>query len=95
MANVSIRELRTHGREVIDRVVAGERLTITRSRKPVAELHPLRSRSITAPVLLQHWRRLPAVDSAALRADLDAAADPTLPGQQSRFLSTKSIERDT
>jgi prevent-host-death family protein len=78
MGNVSIRDLRTHGREVIGRVVAGERLTVTRNGKPVAELRPLPLRSITASLLLEHWRRLPRVDSAALRADLEAAADPAL-----------------
>ncbi|MGQ0519936.1 MAG: type II toxin-antitoxin system Phd/YefM family antitoxin, partial [Actinomycetota bacterium] len=30
MAEASIRELRNHGGEVIDRVAAGERVTITR-----------------------------------------------------------------
>ncbi len=41
MAEASIRELRNHGGEVIDRVAAGERVTITRDGKAVAELRPL------------------------------------------------------
>jgi prevent-host-death family protein len=78
MSDVSIRELRNHGGEVVDRVAAGERMTVTRDGKPVAELRPLRSRSITASVLLKRWRHLPPLDSVAFRADLDASVDPSL-----------------
>jgi len=42
MAEVSIRDLRNHGGDLIDRVAAGERITVARSGKPVAELRPLR-----------------------------------------------------
>ena len=38
MADVSVRELRNHGGDVIDRVQAGERIIITRSGHPVAPL---------------------------------------------------------
>ncbi|MBA3287839.1 MAG: type II toxin-antitoxin system prevent-host-death family antitoxin, partial [Acidimicrobiia bacterium] len=30
MVEVTVRELRNHGGEVLDRVIAGERLTVTR-----------------------------------------------------------------
>ncbi len=78
MAEVTIRELRNHGGDVVDRVAAGERLVVTRSGKPVAELRPLLSTAVTGAVLLQRWRPLPVVDHAALRADLDAVLDPSL-----------------
>ena len=78
MAGVTIRELRNHGGEVVDRVAAGERLTVTRDGRPVAELRPYRSVPLTAAVLLRRWRRLPPLDAALLRADLDAVVDPTL-----------------
>lgn len=71
MPEVTIRELRNRGGEVVDRVAAGERLTITRSGRPVAELRPLHAAAVSGATLLQRWRRLPAVDAAALRADLD------------------------
>jgi prevent-host-death family protein len=74
MADVNIRELRNHGGEIVDRAANGERITITRSGKPVAELTPIRVES-SAEVLLEKWRRLPPIDPAALRADLDAAID--------------------
>lgn len=75
MANVTIRDLRNHGGEVIDRVAAGEQLTVTRSGKAVAELRPLRPIALTAAVLLDRWRRLPPLDPVALRRDIDAALD--------------------
>jgi len=78
MASVTIRELRHHGGNVIDRVSAGERLVITRSGQPVAELRPLRSVQVTAAMLLRRWRRLPEVDAAAFRSDLDAILEPDL-----------------
>ena len=78
MAEVTIRDLRNRGGAVVDRVAAGERLIVTRDGKPVAELRPVRSKSATAPVLLARWRRLPALDGRALRADLDERLDPSL-----------------
>jgi len=78
MSDVSIRELRNRGGDVVDRVAAGERVTVTRSGKPVAELRPMRSGGVTAAELLTRWSRLPAFDAAALRRDIDAALDPTV-----------------
>ncbi len=75
MANVTIRDLRNHGGEVIDRVAAGEHLTVTRSGKAVAELRPLRPHALTAVVLLDRWRHLPPMDADALRRDIDATLD--------------------
>jgi prevent-host-death family protein len=70
MANVTIRELRNQGGQVVDRAARGERITITRSGRPVAELRPLRA-PLTADVLLERARRLPHVDPVALREDID------------------------
>jgi prevent-host-death family protein len=78
MAEVTIRELRNHGGDVVDRVAAGERLVVTRGGKPVAELRPVRPRGPSAPMLLARWRRLPPMDGAALRGDLDSTVDPRL-----------------
>jgi prevent-host-death family protein len=75
---VSIRELRNHGGEVVDRVAAGEHLTVTRSGKPVAELRPVGRPAVKAEVLLDRWRRLPHLDPDRLREDLDEVLDPTL-----------------
>ena len=75
---VSIRELRNHGGEVVDRVAAGERLTVTRSGKPVAELRPVGRAGVKAEVLLERWRRLPRLDPSQLREDVDGLLDPSL-----------------
>ncbi len=42
---VGIRELRLHGREVIDRVRAGETIEVTDRGRPVARLVPILERS--------------------------------------------------
>jgi prevent-host-death family protein len=78
MAEVSIRELRNHGGEVVDRVARGEPVTITRAGKPVAELRPVGRRPLAAEALLARWHQLPAVDYQAMRAELDDVLDPAL-----------------
>jgi prevent-host-death family protein len=78
MAEVTIRELRNHGGDVVDRVAAGERLIVTRDGRPVAELRPVRSGGTKVPILLARWRRLPPLDGTSFRADLDATIDPRL-----------------
>lgn len=76
MAEVTIRELRNRGGEVVDRVAAGERLTVTRDGRPVAELRPYRATPLSAAALLRRWRRLPLLDPMKLRADLETTIDP-------------------
>ena len=78
MAEVTIRELRNHGGDVVDRVAAGEHLTVTRDGRPVAELRPYRSTPLSAAVLLRRWRRLPILDAELLRGDVDGVIDPRL-----------------
>lgn len=78
MNEVTIRQLRNHGGDVVDRVQGGERLTVTRSGRPVAELRPLPRRPIDASALLERWRHLPSVDSDRLRSDIDDVLDPSL-----------------
>ncbi len=80
MADVTIRELRNEGGEVVDRAARGEQITITRSGRPVAELRALRGPSLplSAESLLDRWRRLPEVDPVALREDVDEFLDWTL-----------------
>jgi prevent-host-death family protein len=74
MSQVSIRELRKEGGDIVDRAAQGERITITRGGKPVAELSPL-SPDLPAEVILDRWRRLPPIDVAAFRAELDEFID--------------------
>lgn len=73
-----MRELRNHGGDVIDRVAKGERVTVTRAGKPVAELRPFVSSRVSAEALLERWRRLPRVDPVRFYADLDSVLDSSL-----------------
>jgi antitoxin (DNA-binding transcriptional repressor) of toxin-antitoxin stability system len=77
MASVTIRDLRNHGGDVVDRASRGEMITITRAGTPVAELRALRP-ALSAEVLLDRWRRLPTVDPAGLRQDVDRLLDASL-----------------
>jgi prevent-host-death family protein len=78
MSEVTVRELRNHGGEVIDRAARGERVTITRAGKPVAELRSLPAPAVSAETLIERRRHLPRLDPAALRRDLDALIDAGL-----------------
>lgn len=78
MSEVTVRELRNHGGEVIDRVAGGETVTITRAGKRVAELRPLARPPLTAAALLSRWKRLPPIDPRELRSDIDAVIEPSL-----------------
>ncbi len=73
---VSIRELRNNGGAVVDRVARGEPVTITRAGRPVAQLRPISPPALSAQTLLERWRRLPPVDPAVLRSDIDELLEP-------------------
>lgn len=70
-----MRDLRNKGGEVLDRVLAGERVTVTRDGKPVAELRPVPGTRLDAHALVERFRRLPPVDPDRFRADVDAVVD--------------------
>jgi prevent-host-death family protein len=78
MTDVTVRDLRNHGGEVIDRVLAGEQITITKHGKPVADLVPHRPKASQRDVIVERWRHLPPIDYAAMRAELDEIIDPRL-----------------
>ena len=78
MPNVSIRELRNHGGDVVERAERGERLTITRDGTPVAQLVALPRPAVPLVELQRRWASLPHVDPAVLRRDLDDVLDPRL-----------------
>ncbi|HEY6571314.1 MAG TPA: type II toxin-antitoxin system prevent-host-death family antitoxin [Candidatus Limnocylindrales bacterium] len=78
MAEVTIRDLRNHGGDVIDRVVAGEELVVTRDGRPVAVLIPVQRQALSAEALVARWRRLRPVDPVQFRADVDDLLDTSL-----------------
>lgn len=78
MGEVSIPELRDHAEDVIARVAAGERITVTRDDEPVAELTPLSGRAFVAKTMIERVSSLPHMDGPRLRVDLDEVIDPLL-----------------
>ena len=76
MNTVSLRELRNRGGKIVERVLAGESLTVTRGGTPVAELRPVRRPGLDSETLLHRWRRVPPVDPVAFCRDLERAVDP-------------------
>ena len=78
MAEASVRDLRNHGGEVLDRVLRGERVTVTRDGTPVAELRPLPGSRLGRAALVERFRTLPPVDPTRFRADVDAVVDQAL-----------------
>jgi prevent-host-death family protein len=78
MDSVTVRELRNHGGEVLDRVARGEALVVTRDGTEVAELRPRTRRSPSPADLIARRRHLPTVDPEALRRDIDAVLDAQL-----------------
>lgn len=76
--DVSVRDLRNHGGRVLERVIRGETLTVTRDGTAVAELRPIPRRSLPAAELIARAKRTPRVDPAKLRSDIDAIVDQTL-----------------
>ena len=78
MTEVSVRDLRNHGGDVLDSVMRGESVTVTRQGKPVAELRPVAGGGTPATVLVERWHTIPVIDLADLRTDLDNIPDPNL-----------------
>ncbi|WP_232662251.1 type II toxin-antitoxin system Phd/YefM family antitoxin [Pseudonocardia sp. TRM90224] len=78
MDEVTVRELRNHGGDVIDRVEQGETLLVTRAGVPVGVLGPIPRPRLSATSLLARWRNVPRIDADAFRSDIDAVIDPTL-----------------
>lgn len=75
---MTVRDLRNNGGEVLRRVENGERVVVTRDGTPVAELRPLPRPSVSAAELIRRRRRLPVVDVAEMRRDVDELLDPSL-----------------
>ncbi len=77
-AEVSVRDLRNHGGHVLERVLRGETLTVTKDGSPVAELRPIPRRSLPTGQLITRAKRMPRVDPERLRRDIDTVLDQSL-----------------
>lgn len=78
MESVTVRELRNHGGDVLDRVARGEALVVTRDGTEVAELRPRTRHSPSPADLIARRRHLPIVDPDVFRKDLDAVLNAVL-----------------
>lgn len=78
MSEVSIRDLRNDGGSVVERVLRGQLVTVTKSGIPVAQLRPVARRPAAADILLQRWSRVPRIDLDQLRAEVDDLLDTRL-----------------
>ncbi len=77
MPDVSARDLRNHMATILRRVETGERLRVTVSRRPVAQLGPLeRTVWVSGPAMERVLREAPA--DAALLDDLAALREQTV-----------------
>jgi prevent-host-death family protein len=77
VTSVSIRDLRNHGGEILDSVMRGANVTVTRQGRPIAQLRPLMQGTDTVE-LLEHWRGTPTFALEDLRRDLAAVVDDSL-----------------
>jgi prevent-host-death family protein len=77
VSDVSARDLRNHTAAVLRRAEAGERLRVTVSRRPVAQLGPLdRAAWVSSPAMERLLREAPA--DAALLDDLRPLREQTI-----------------
>lgn len=78
MSAVTVRDLRNRSAELLARVAHGERVTVTKDGTPVAQVIPLPRLPLNAEQLVERFKRLPPVDGARLRHDIDEILDPSL-----------------
>ena len=70
MEEVSVRELRNYGGQILDRVEGGESMTITRDGTSVALLSPLPTPRLSAAALLERLENVPLIDGDQMREDI-------------------------
>ena len=75
MDEVTVRELRNYGGQVLTRVEAGESMTVTRDGTPVARLTPLPQPRLSARALIERWSSVPPIDIHSLRDNLAVVLD--------------------
>jgi prevent-host-death family protein len=78
MDEISVRELRNHTADVVRRVEAGEELSLTVNRRPVADLVPHRSRSVWVPAATVRAILTEAPADRGLLTDVDDAVGQTI-----------------
>ena len=75
MKEISVRELRNNGGQILDRVEGGESVTVTRDGTPVAVLSPLPAPRLSSAALVEKWKNIPLIDADRLRNDIGEVMD--------------------
>ena len=75
---MSASDLRNDGGAILDTVMRGEGMTVTRHGRAIAELLPLRGSGVHIETLQKAFKRCPRVSYDALRADMDEFLDLSL-----------------
>ena len=78
MKDITIRDLSDNAEEIVERVASGERLTVIRAGKPVAEISPVPKPGLDSETLLLRRRHLPPIDGVTLHDALDAGLDSSV-----------------
>jgi prevent-host-death family protein len=78
MTEVTVRDLRNKGGEILKQVEAGRSFVVTRDGEPVAELHPLDRHTLSREAIIERFKHVPLVDATRLRHDIDSFIDQTI-----------------
>ena len=78
MKEVTVRDLRNKGGEILKQVEAGRSFVVTRDGDPVAELKPLDRKTMSREAIVQRFKHVPMVDASRLRHDIDSFIDQTI-----------------
>ncbi len=78
MTEVTVRDLRNKGGEILKQVEAGRSFVVTRDGDPVAELKPLGRNLLSREAIIERFKHVPTVDASRLRHDIDSFIDQTI-----------------
>jgi len=78
MEEIPVRTLRNDGGRILERVLKGESLVVTRDGAPVAQLNPLRRQPLPMAEIIQRAKNAPKVDYEKFRSDVDNFLDTSL-----------------
>jgi len=78
VTEVTVRELRNKGGDILKQVEAGRSFIVTRDGDPVAELRPLDRQTLSREAIIERFKHVPLVDARRLRHDIDSLVDQTI-----------------
>ena len=78
MNEVTVRDLRNKGGEILKQVETGRNFVVTRDGDPVAELKPLDRKTLSREAIIKRFQHVPIVDASRLRHDVDSFIDQTI-----------------